>query len=276
MADNRQGFHVLPFPPERQLVIEAGKLGAQRHIVHGFLEFDVTKARNLIHEHKARTGDPLSFTAFLISCLAQAVVAYPMLQAYRNWRNQLIVFDDVDVVTLIETQINGVSLPHVVRAANRKTMPEISREIRSVKADPMKSHQGSGYVSQLARRVPGFVRWLFYAALLTNPHWLKKHTGTVSISSIGMFLQGGGWAIGFLPFHTTGLTVGGIGEKWVMIDGQLVAHEYLCLTLSIDHDIVDGAPAARFVQCFKELVESGYGIPREQPSESLSIPLPTA
>lgn len=257
----RQGFHVLPIPLERQLVVESGNLSARRNLIHGLLEFDVTKARQLIHSHKAKTGDSLSFTAFLISCLAQALAAHPMLQAYRSWRNQLIVFDDVDVATLIETEVNGVALPHVVRAANRKTFPEISREIRSVKAAPMKSEQANGRLSRLAKRAPSFVRRLFYASLFLNPHWLKQITGTVVISSVGMFARGGGWGIGFLPFHTMGLTVGGISEKWVMMDGQPVPREYLCLTISFDHNIVDGAPAARFVSCFKELVESGTGIP---------------
>ena len=43
-------------------------------------------------------------------------------------------------------------------------------------------------------------------------------------------------------------------------EGDLEAHEHLCLTLSFDHDIVDGAPAARFAQHLKELLESGYGL----------------
>jgi pyruvate/2-oxoglutarate dehydrogenase complex dihydrolipoamide acyltransferase (E2) component len=41
---------------------------------------------------------------------------------------------------------------------------------------------------------------------------------------------------------------------------QVENREYLCLTVSFDHDIVDGAPAARFIQRFKDLVESGSGL----------------
>jgi pyruvate/2-oxoglutarate dehydrogenase complex dihydrolipoamide acyltransferase (E2) component len=33
------------------------------------------------------------------------------------------------------------------------------------------------------------------------------------------------------------------------------------MTVSFDHDIIDGAPAARFTQRLRELVESGYGLP---------------
>jgi len=34
----------------------------------------------------------------------------------------------------------------------------------------------------------------------------------------------------------------------------------LSLTISFNHDIIDGAPAARFAQRLKDLIESGYGL----------------
>ncbi|HKT37817.1 MAG TPA: 2-oxo acid dehydrogenase subunit E2, partial [Ktedonobacterales bacterium] len=45
-----------------------------------------------------------------------------------------------------------------------------------------------------------------------------------------------------------------------LVDGHPVVREYLNLTISIDHDLVDGAPAARFTKRLKELIESGYGL----------------
>jgi pyruvate/2-oxoglutarate dehydrogenase complex dihydrolipoamide acyltransferase (E2) component len=56
------------------------------------------------------------------------------------------------------------------------------------------------------------------------------------------------------------VTVGGIGEKPVLVDGHIALREYLSLTISFDHDIIDGAPAARFTERLKELIESGYGL----------------
>ncbi|MFN2167693.1 MAG: 2-oxo acid dehydrogenase subunit E2, partial [Anaerolineae bacterium] len=38
------------------------------------------------------------------------------------------------------------------------------------------------------------------------------------------------------------------------------AREFLSLTMSFDHDIVDGAPAARFARRFTELLEQGWGL----------------
>ncbi len=54
--------------------------------------------------------------------------------------------------------------------------------------------------------------------------------------------------------------LGGIAEKPGVVDGNIAIREYLCMTLSFDHDSIDGAPAARFVQRLKELIEGGYGL----------------
>jgi pyruvate/2-oxoglutarate dehydrogenase complex dihydrolipoamide acyltransferase (E2) component len=70
-----------------------------------------------------------------------------------------------------------------------------------------------------------------------------------------MFGKGGGWGLGFLPTHTLGITVGGIAEKPGAVDGQIAIREYLNLTVAFDHDIVDGAPAARFAKKLTGLIE---------------------
>ena len=54
--------------------------------------------------------------------------------------------------------------------------------------------------------------------------------------------------------------MGGIAEKPGVLNNEIEIREYLSLTLSIDHDIVDGAPAARFSKRLKELIEQGDGL----------------
>jgi len=234
-------------------------LAARRHIIHGLLELDVTRVRECIRLHKAHTGESLSFTAFIITCFAQAIATNPSVQARRNWRNQLIVFDDVDVVTMIETAVDCVAVPHVIRAVNRKTFRQVHDEIRAVQTRPARSVQTGGIVD-LAPRVPAVMRDVFYLALRQNPHWSKAIAGTVIVTAVGMFGQGSGWGLGFLPMHTLGLTLGGIATKPGVVNGRTAIREYLCMTISFDHDIVDGAPAARFVQELKELIECSYGL----------------
>ncbi|MFH1811612.1 MAG: 2-oxo acid dehydrogenase subunit E2 [Pseudomonadota bacterium] len=60
---------------------------------------------------------------------------------------------------------------------------------------------------------------------------------------------------------TVAVTVGSLFEQPVLRDGQLENREHLCLTLSFDHDVVDGAPAARFMKRFCELLASGELVP---------------
>jgi hypothetical protein len=51
------------------------------------------------------------------------------------------------------------------------------------------------------------------------------------------------------------LTVGGIDQKPGIVNGEIEPCEYLSLTATFDHDVVDGVPATRFLQRLKELIE---------------------
>jgi pyruvate/2-oxoglutarate dehydrogenase complex dihydrolipoamide acyltransferase (E2) component len=221
-------------------------------MVHALLELDVTDARRLIRE---RAGERLSFTAFIVASLARAIDADRRLHAYRDWRGRLVLFEEVDVVTLIEAEVDAVAIPHVIRAANRRSLREIHDEIRRVQARPAASAQRSGALMRLSRLTPGVLRRSFFRALRRSPRWLKRTAGTTLVTSVGMFGSGPGWAVGIVPLHTSCLTVGGITRKPGLVEDRIEPREILCLTASVDHDIVDGAPAARFVRRLRELIE---------------------
>lgn len=250
-------FETLPYPAARRMVSDAGRLAAQRQLIHGLVEFDVTQPRLLIHDHKQRTGETLSFTAYLCACLAQAVAQHPIVGAHLDWRSRLIVFHDVDVVVLIEPEPGATAFPHILRGANHRGVRELHDEIRAMQARPAASAQESGWLVRYGAHAPRFIRMAFYQALMANPHWLKRFAGTVVVTSMGMFARGGGWGVGYAPLHPMAITVGGIAEKPGVVNGQIVPREFLSLTITVDHRIIDGAPAARFAQTFKELVESG-------------------
>jgi pyruvate/2-oxoglutarate dehydrogenase complex dihydrolipoamide acyltransferase (E2) component len=109
-------------------------------------------------------------------------------------------------------------------------------------------------------RLPGFVHRLVWRLPQYSPRRWKDLAGTVAVTSVGMFGEGGGWAVSPTNY-TLQLTVGGISEKPRLIEGELTTREFLSLTVTFDHDVVDGAPAARFVGRLGELVESAAGIP---------------
>ena len=257
MTDER--VRVRPFPRERQGTVDYMRVAGRRSVVHGLVEFDVTTARRRIREREAATGEKLSFTAFVVSCLARAIDDYPHVQSYRDWRGRLVEFDDVDVNVLVETERDGrhVGVPHVVRAANRRSLQSIHDEIRAAQANPDEGRQPR--LASLAFRLPGPVRRLFWRLPQVSPtHW-RHIAGTVAVTAVGMFGTGSGWAVSPTNYSLQ-LTVGGIDEKPAIVDGDVVPREFLSLTVTFDHDVVDGAPAARFVQRLKELVEGAHGI----------------
>jgi pyruvate/2-oxoglutarate dehydrogenase complex dihydrolipoamide acyltransferase (E2) component len=252
-------YDILPFPAEREIVVDSGRLGSPRHVIHALIEVDVTEARERLRAEKAQSGQSLSFTAFVVACLAKAVETNPRVQAFFDWRRRLVIFHEVDVVTMIEPEAGAVAIPHIVRAANHKTVREISDEIRAVQARPEHSEQHGGLVA-LAPKMPRFVRGFFYWLIKKDPYAFKRFGGTVVVTSVGMFGKGGGWGVNFLPLHNLGVTVGGIAQKPGVYQGSIAIREYLDLTVSFDHDIIDGAPAARFVNKLKELLEWAEGL----------------
>jgi pyruvate/2-oxoglutarate dehydrogenase complex dihydrolipoamide acyltransferase (E2) component len=249
-------YNLTHFPPEREIIIDAGYLGTGRHIIYALVEVDVTDARQQIQEISDNQGRRLSFTAFIVTSFAKAIETLPQVHGFLDWRRRLITFHDVDVVTMIEPAAGAVAIPHIIRSANRKNVSEISNEIRTVQAHPGSSDQSGGIVA-FAPRVPRFLRLLFFRILKLNPLWLKHMAGTVVVTSVGMFGKGGGWGIGFLPTHNLGITVGGINQKPGVHEGKIAIREYLSLTLSFNHDIIDGAPAARFARILSEIIENG-------------------
>jgi pyruvate/2-oxoglutarate dehydrogenase complex dihydrolipoamide acyltransferase (E2) component len=265
MSKHTDTYRVVPFPHSRKLVIDSMSLGRRKHIMHGLIDIDITHTRQAIRAYRARTGAGLSLTAFVIACLGKAIEADKTLHAYRNGRNQLVLFDEVDVTTIIETQFEGRSFPlaHIIRAVNRRTAQDIDREIQMVRAHPESSPSlrqwrgGAWFV-----RLPALVRHLVYRLVFRNPHTIKRTVGTVMVTAVGMFGVGSGWGIG-LPNYTLTLTLGGTSKKPGVVQGQIAIRDYLSITISIDHAIVDGAPAARFVRRLKQLIERADGLDTE-------------
>ena len=71
MDKQNLGYEPIPYPKIRRLMVDGGRLGRQKHVIHGLVEFDVTDARKAIRQHRARSGEGLSFTAYFIACLGQ-------------------------------------------------------------------------------------------------------------------------------------------------------------------------------------------------------------
>lgn len=260
MSQQSEKVDIEPIPAMRRWAFDAGYLGRRAHIVHGLLEIDVSDARTIIRHHRQTTGEKLSFTAFIINCLGQAVTSNPHVHAYRDWRNRLIIFENVNINSMIEAEMNGrkAPMPHIFKAVNKRSFRQINDELRTAQTRPGKTMEAD--FMRWFLRLPTFLRRLFYRIVLRFPRSLRQYSSPITVTAVGMFGKGSAWGIPMASFTLT-VTLGTIARKPAVFDDQIQIRDILHMTVSIDHDIVDGAPAARFMNELRQLIESAYGLP---------------
>ncbi|MGD2156914.1 MAG: 2-oxo acid dehydrogenase subunit E2 [Anaerolineales bacterium] len=255
----KYSYKVERIPPARRFAIDAGYLGRRRHIVHGLIEVDVTNALERIRDYERNTGVKISFTGFIIYCLSKAIEKHPHVHAYRDWRNRLIIYEDINITSMLEIDLGHkkIPIPHVFHATNRKSIMQIHEEMRASQNDPHATSESK--FMRWFLFLPAFLRRGFYWLVMRFPQMFRDNSSPVMVTAVGMFGEGGGWAI-TMPNFTLNIAVGGISRKPGVYQGEIAIRKYLDLTVSIDHDVVDGAPAARFVQTLRELLESADGL----------------
>jgi pyruvate/2-oxoglutarate dehydrogenase complex dihydrolipoamide acyltransferase (E2) component len=85
---------------------------------------------------------------------------------------------------------------------------------------------------------------------------LRDLTGTVGVTAVGMFARGGGFAIAPLTLMPLQVVVGGVSKRPSVVHGMIEVRDVLDLTVTVDHNVVDGAPAARFGAELREIIET--------------------
>jgi pyruvate/2-oxoglutarate dehydrogenase complex dihydrolipoamide acyltransferase (E2) component len=253
---DRPGHRVVPYSDAMLQGVDWNELMARGHTIHGLVEFDVTQTRQAIHRYRRETRRALSFTALIVASFAHAIGEDPSVQGLRQGKRRVVVFDDVDVTVLVEKILAGerIPIPHIVRAANRKSPAEIDAEIRAAQTsgDP---YARARRFSPVYLRLPAVVRRFAIRRLLASPYRRKRYTGTATVTAVGMFGSGTGWGVPFIG-HSICLTIGGVGRRpGLGPDGSIQAREVACLTVSVDHDVVNGAPVARFMSRLRASVE---------------------
>ncbi len=252
-------FRRIPVPFERRFVIDSLILGESKHVIHGLVDVDVTHARRVFHQQDA----DLSWTAYVVACVARSVAKHPQVHALRSLRGDLIVFDNVDVCTFVEVGMGDHTypIPIVLKNAEQRSVEDLTSEIRGVQNAPrsrklMPTNRGM----KLAGMLPGSVRRLVMRAFTGIPTRLASQVGTVGVTAVGMFGNSAGYGIAFPTVYSVGVTVGGIVERPKFADAsedRIERGEFMQLTISVDHDIVDGGPAARFVADLVSRLEQG-------------------
>lgn len=227
------------------------ELAQSQHSMHALLEVDVTEARAAIRQRRARSGRPLSFNAYVVACFARAIAADPRVGAVRHGRRKLLVFDAVDVAMPVESDVEdeAIPVPHLVRGAERKSLERISAEISAGAAGPV-PYAASRRCMGLWVRLPGRLRRLLLRIVLSDGRRRKRLMGTTLVTAVGLPGRGRAWGLPSGSNYPLALVIGGLhlGD-----DGRAC----VALTLTFDHDTINGAPAARFLRRFARSLERG-------------------
>jgi len=247
-------YRVVPFTMNRRMVAASASVGREQNSIHALIEVDISQPRQAMREHRQRTGEGLSLTAFVIACLARAIAEHPHLNSFRRG-GKLVLLDDLTISALVEREIDAEKVPEPIgiKAAQTKTYRQIHDEIRAAQRhgeDGLGGLSGMGWV----RFIPSFLLRTFFRAASRNIRMMNRY-GAVGVTAVGMFGHGAMWLIP-LSGATVVVTVGGIVDRPVASEGRIESREHLCLTVTFNHDIVDGAPAARFLSTFSDLLSS--------------------
>jgi pyruvate dehydrogenase E2 component (dihydrolipoamide acetyltransferase) len=187
---------------------------------------DATELVNLRDRLNRELADELGFrfayNDILIKALAVALKEFPYMNAHRE-EGAVRLLPDVHIGLAVDTE-RGL-LVVVVRDADQKSIPDISRETRD-KAE---------------RAVAGTI----------TPEELSG--GTFTLTNLGAFGVEAFTPI-INPPEVAVLGVGRIEPAPMAYQGQIALRQRMVLSLTFDHRLIDGAPAARFLARVRELV----------------------
>jgi pyruvate/2-oxoglutarate dehydrogenase complex dihydrolipoamide acyltransferase (E2) component len=265
-SNNIGHYEISDFPNVRIPTLDFLSLGEDKHYVKGLMEFDVTNARNKIREHEKNTNKKISFTAWILRCIGQAASEFKEVHSMMMGKKKIIKFEEVDISVTVEKTINGIKtpIPLVIRRTNKKTVMQINDEIRNAQTEELDGASMLGHHSEKDKvgtyvSLPKFMRKLILKRKLRNPIRIKQLMGTIVVTSIGMFGKHYGWAIPTTS-HPLAFGIGRVGKKPGVIEDKIEIREYLPMTILFNHDVVDGAPATRFISRLGELLESEFGL----------------
>ncbi len=260
-------FKEIEFAQSRIGTVDIGRVSHLKHQITSLIELDVTEARKMLRELK-RHNKNFSFNAWLIKCISMAIEENKAIQGMRLGRKKIIVFDDIDISIMIERDVNGIKvpLPYLIRKANEKSIGDIALETLSAQqqtidneGDYVLGEKKNRRMMKLYAGTPGFIRRVFWRKMINSPFLTKSNMGTVMVTSVGMIGRINGWVIP-RSVHPLAFAIGSIIKKPGLYKGNIEVREYLYMTVLVDHDVIDGAPAIRILSKLVDFIENGYGL----------------
>ena len=248
-------FITIEYPAVRQFTADIGRLSREKHHIRALLEVDVTDALARIKTLR-QSGQKISFLAWFLKVLADTVADHPPVNGIQKRHHRIVVFNSIDISTIIEKQVQGtpVPLPLILRSVNQRNLDQINDELQAVTEKTISSSgdldlgQGDNrLLIRLGLLMPQWLRlFVFRNFILGVPARMQKTMGTVMVTSLGTV---GRVSAFILPtsIHPLSIGIGTLNRKPTLFKGEVHPRQILHLTVTLDHDVIDGMPARRFV-----------------------------
>jgi pyruvate dehydrogenase E2 component (dihydrolipoamide acetyltransferase) len=194
-------------------------------------EFDLTKLVEFRKDHKhlaEEKGIKLTFMPFIIKAVTLALKEYPIFNASYDHEKEEIIYKKFYNLGIAVDTPEGLIVP-VIKDADQKSIFAIAKELDEIASA---ARERSLSLDQL-------------------------QNGTFSITNYGAF--GSSYGVPVIKYPEVAiLGVGMIEKKPVVVDNEIVIRDIMAISISIDHRVIDGGDAGRFLMKLKELLNDPY------------------
>lgn len=259
-------YKINRFPDSRIASIDICEIGKRKHHVTGLVEFDVTESRKKIREYNKSHINKISFNAWLISVIGYTIKKHETSSSYLIGKNRQIIFDDINISIVVEKTLNGIKvpIPLIIEKAHEVSVESITKQITEAKNIEFTDkeivlHRKTNQLENIYYSLPKFLRRYFWKFLLKHPKLAFKKMGNVAFTSLGMIGKVNGWFIP-LSVHPICFGISSIIKKPTVFNDRIEIREILKTSILIDHDVIDGAPMARFIYDLSRNIEIGLNL----------------
>lgn len=219
-------YEEIPLTPMRKVVGQRLQQ-SKTFIPHFYVAQDIhAEAMVAIRDQLKEIGHKVTFNDFVVRAVALALREHPeMNSGFNSVTNSIIRFKTIDISIAVSVPA-GLITP-IIRHADYKNIGQLSSEVKVL---AQKAKDG-----KLARE--------------------EYVGGSFTISNLGMF--GVSAFVGVINPPQAGiLSIGGIEDKPVIKNGQVVPGKIMTITLSADHRVVDGSDGAKFIKTVQKFLEN--------------------
>jgi pyruvate dehydrogenase E2 component (dihydrolipoamide acetyltransferase) len=219
-------FEEIPLSPMRK-VIGQRLQESKTFIPHFYCTQEVLVDRLVaLRSELSAGGIKLSFNDFVLRATALALREHPNVNGgYNSVTKAIIRFKTIDIAVAVSME-SGLITP-IIRHADYKNVAQLSMEIKALAA---RAREGK----------------------LSSEEYMG---GSFTVSNLGMYGISEFSAI-INPPQAAILAVAGIEDRPVVKDGSIVPGKVMKLTLSVDHRVIDGIDAAKFIKSLQKLLEN--------------------